>query len=172
MVGADLPDGGAVMLRVVWLFVVATFIVAGSFAAALYVPGGARPAYALDCGDFPYQAFAQSFLRVDPEDRDELDGADDNGIACDDLPCPCDEEPVEDAIGDDGGPEPTETPRSGTNASAGNTNANASASGPTATATSPPGSIATVAVVAPTSTPLPPVQSVITPPSTGDGGLR
>jgi hypothetical protein len=171
MGGAGLPAGGDVMLRVVWLLVLATFIVAGSFAASLVTPGGVRPAYALDCGDFPEQRLAQIFLRANPEDPSELDGPDDNGIACDDLPCPCNDEPVEEAIDDAEDPEPTETPRSGTNASAGNVNANASASGGTATATSPPGSIATVAV-APTSTPLPPVQSVITPPSTGDGGLR
>lgn len=54
-----------------------------------------------DCADFPNQAAAQEYLL--PGDPHRLD-ADDDGIACEDLPCPCS------ASSGEGGPEPAATP--------------------------------------------------------------
>ncbi len=46
-----------------------------------------------NCSEFPYQADAQAHLRADPSDPDNLDG-DNDGIACESLPCSCDYEPL------------------------------------------------------------------------------
>ena len=47
----------------------------------------------ITCSNFTTQADAQAFLRVNPTDPWGLD-ADKNGIACENVPCPCDEAPV------------------------------------------------------------------------------
>lgn len=47
----------------------------------------------LDCADFDDQATAQAALRARPSDPDRLD-ADRDGIACEDLGPPRDEDPV------------------------------------------------------------------------------
>lgn len=60
----------------------------------------------LDCEDFESQAEAQAELRSDPSDPNGLDGNDDDGIACESLPGPRDEVPVQGAIGNGGGTEP------------------------------------------------------------------
>jgi hypothetical protein len=141
--------------------------------AALRLPDGPQPVYAIDCDTYPNQKFAQLFLKVDPDDSQGLDGENDNGIACEELPCPCDLEPVEEAIGDTGGAAPTATLGSGTTASAGNVTAGANASAATATLTPAPTlQVAATAPAPATATPFPAVQSLITPPSTGGGGLR
>lgn len=56
-----------------------------------------------NCSDFPNQAAAQAHLRADPSDPDNLDGNDNDGLACESLPCPCDLNPVGQAT-------PTPTP--------------------------------------------------------------
>lgn len=56
----------------------------------------------LDCADFGSQADAQAELRSDPSDPNGLDGNDDDGIACESLPAPTDEVPVQGAIGQGG----------------------------------------------------------------------
>lgn len=73
---------------------------------ALWAPVSATPASALhegpindlDCSDFVYQEWAQEYLDADPSDPYQLDGNDNDGIACEGLPS----EPVE--------PEPVFTP--------------------------------------------------------------
>lgn len=72
-----------------------------------------------DCVDFESQAEAQAWLREEPSDPDQIDGPDDNGIACDTEPYEIpdrDEVPVQAAIGGGGTtpttaqPAPTTTP--------------------------------------------------------------
>lgn len=63
----------------------------------------------LDCSDFGSQADAQAELRSNPSDPNGLDGNDDDGIACESLPGPRDEVPVQGAI-DSGGGEATTPP--------------------------------------------------------------
>lgn len=46
------------------------------------------------CGDFESQAAAQAYLSDSPGDPDGLD-PDHNGIACENIPCPCDTVPVD-----------------------------------------------------------------------------
>ncbi len=61
--------------------------------AATFIPS--RAAHAdLDCIDFPNQAAAQAHLRANPSDPDRLDGSDNDGLACESRPCPCDRTPV------------------------------------------------------------------------------
>jgi endonuclease YncB( thermonuclease family) len=55
-------------------------------AAGLLLAAPAQGAVDYDCGDFSNQAQAQKYLL--PGDPYRLD-ADDDGIACDSLPCPC-----------------------------------------------------------------------------------
>lgn len=55
-------------------------------AAAFLLPASAAAATDYDCADFANQAEAQEYLL--PGDPYRLDG-DDDGIACEDLPCPC-----------------------------------------------------------------------------------
>jgi hypothetical protein len=57
----------------------------------------------LDCADFVSQAEAQATLRENPNDPHGLDGNDDDGIACESLPAPRDEVPVQGAMGAGGG---------------------------------------------------------------------
>lgn len=63
---------------------------------------GAAPARDYDCADFMNQAEAEEHLL--PGDPYNLDG-DNDGIACEDLPCPCSSTPPE------GEEEPPETPK-------------------------------------------------------------
>jgi hypothetical protein len=63
----------------------------------------------LDCEDFDSQADAQAELRADPSDPNGLDGNDDDGIACESLPAPRDEVPVQGAIGGGAMTQPTTT---------------------------------------------------------------
>lgn len=65
-----------------------------TFALALYaLLIASPPVFALNCDDFANQRAAQDFLRRDPSDPEGLDRNRD-GIACEDLPCPCDRTPV------------------------------------------------------------------------------
>jgi outer membrane biosynthesis protein TonB len=82
-------------------------------AALLAIRGTASPsAHAADlynCSDFANQAAAQAFLRSDPSDPSRLDG-NNNGIACESLPCPCDYNPVGQATPVPTTPPPTPPP--------------------------------------------------------------
>lgn len=60
-----------------------------------------------DCADFATQAEAEEYLL--PGDPYNLD-ADNDGIACEDLPCPCSSTPGQGAGGGGGGGEPAEPP--------------------------------------------------------------
>lgn len=55
-----------------------------------------------NCDDFASQKAAQEHLRADPSDPDQLDGNDDDGIACESNPAPRDEVPVQGAISSGG----------------------------------------------------------------------
>lgn len=71
-------------------------------AAVLMTLGLASRAHAIDlydCDDFSSQGQAQAVLRADPSDPHHLDGADDNGVACDSNAPPLDLSPVKGAIG-------------------------------------------------------------------------
>lgn len=57
----------------------------GAIALFACAPAGAQAAD-LDCADFANQAEAQGYLT--PGDPHRLDG-DSDGVACEDLPCPC-----------------------------------------------------------------------------------
>lgn len=57
--------------------------------AALLLLGPVSSAFAqetLNCSDFTYQEDAQAALDADPSDPNGLDGNDNDGIACEDLP--------------------------------------------------------------------------------------
>lgn len=155
-------------------------------ALAAFGRPGASPevAYAISCENFVLQAAAQAYLKAVEEDPDQLDGPNDNGIACEELPCPCDEQAVAELIGDAPTPTPTAT---ATNTPSPTQASSGSSSQTTATATTPAGnavaaatatSIAVTATTAALAGSAPatvvPVtsQGVITPPSTGDAGLR
>lgn len=79
--------------------------VLGVAALAFLAPGSAVAGTDYDCADFANQAEAQEYLL--PGDPYRLD-ADNDGIACEDLPCPCSyEEGGGDESGDSGSmPEP------------------------------------------------------------------
>lgn len=71
------------------------------------------PAAAVDdqnCGDFASQKAAQEHLRADPSDPDQLDGNDDDGVACESNPAPYDRTPVPGAIGNGTTPANTAAP--------------------------------------------------------------
>ena len=154
-------------------------LVATLVVAPLRISGGLTSASAIDCGDYPNQQFAQFFLKVMPDDPNDLDGPNDNGIACEDLPCPCDTEPVPEAVDDRSAP-PSPMPATmtigGDGASvtfSGSAGVSASASLADATdipiaapPTTTPESAATGAPA-----PGPSASNVITPPSTGTAGL-
>jgi hypothetical protein len=78
------------------LFIAALVAVAAAFIA----PASATAGTDYDCADFANQAEAQEYLL--PGDPYGLDG-DDDGIACEDLPCPCS---YEEGGGGDSTPEP------------------------------------------------------------------
>lgn len=61
----------------------------GMFNPYPYIGQGDR----YNCEDFISQANAQAVLRLNPSDPNRLDG-DNDGIACERLPCPCDRVPV------------------------------------------------------------------------------
>lgn len=61
----------------------------GAFNPWAYIGQGDR----YNCADFLSQADAQAVLRLDPSDPNGLDG-DNDGVACEHLPCPCDRVPV------------------------------------------------------------------------------
>ena len=131
------------------------------------------PVYALDCKTFLVQSVAQAYLRNEDADLDQLDGPNDNGIACEELQCPCDTTPIPAFIGDY--PPPTPTPRAtSTSAPASGSNAVPTPTGvPLATIVAANLTSTAVALQPPpaTSTSVPAVTSFITPPSTGDAGL-
>jgi len=60
--------------------------VLGAIALCVCLPAGASAAVDYDCGDFANQAEAQRHLL--PGDPYRLDG-DNDGVACEELPCPC-----------------------------------------------------------------------------------
>lgn len=73
-------------------------------AVAFLAPATAAAGTDYDCSDFANQAEAQEYLL--PGDPYRLDG-DDDGIACEDLPCPCS---YEEGGGGGGGGESTPEP--------------------------------------------------------------
>jgi hypothetical protein len=77
---------------------IALLLAAGASAFSLATPGTAA-ARDYDCADFNTQAEAEEYLL--PGDPYNLDG-DNDGIACEDNPCPCDDTPP---TGSDGGGE-------------------------------------------------------------------
>lgn len=75
-----------------------------ALAVLAVAPGNLAFAQAdLDCDDFASQAEAQAALRANPSDPNGLDGNDDDGIACESLPAPRDEVPVQEPMGTGGG---------------------------------------------------------------------
>lgn len=78
-------------------------LVFAAVAAALIGPSPALPGMDYDCADFANQAEAQEYLL--PGDPYRLD-ADNDGIACEDLPCPCSNEAGSGNEGDDPAPPP------------------------------------------------------------------
>ena len=151
-------------------------------------PAASSLAQSPSCDNFPIQSAAQTFLQATGEDPNQLDGPNDNGIACEELPCPCDNEPIPELIGDAPTPTPTATNTptntpSPTQAPSGGAQATAT---PTATSIPDSNTLAaatatSIAVTATTAalTGVPPAtvapgqtQSVITPPSTGTAGLK
>ena len=60
------------------------------FNATLYIGQGDR----YNCGDFASQAQAQAVLRADPRDPNNLDGNDNDGLACESNKAPYDRVPV------------------------------------------------------------------------------
>ncbi len=77
-----------VNFRVVLVGIVAALVVFGGFATTASAQAD------LDCANFDSQAEAQAELRADPSDPHRLD-ADNDGIACEHLPGPRDERPVQ-----------------------------------------------------------------------------
>lgn len=76
----------------------------GTAAVAFLAPASALAGTDYDCADFANQAEAQEYLL--PGDPYGLDG-DDDGVACEDLPCPCSYEEGSEESGDGGSqPEP------------------------------------------------------------------
>ena len=152
-------------------------------------PAAPSLAQSPSCDNFPIQSAAQTFLQATGEDPNQLDGPNDNGIACEELPCPCDNEPIPELIGDAPTPTPTatntptNTPSPTQAPSGGGAQATAT---PTATSIPDSNTLAaatatSIAVTATTAalTGVPPAtvapgqtQSVITPPSTGTAGLK
>ena len=78
----------------------------GAFLASAALPASAAAATDYDCADFANQAEAEENLL--PGDPYNLDG-DDDGIACEDLPCPCSSTPGQGA-GGGGEEQPAEPP--------------------------------------------------------------
>jgi len=56
---------------------------------ALALTSPASNAKDLDCSDFDTQGQAQNYYNNHPADLDGLDGSDNDGRACESLPCPC-----------------------------------------------------------------------------------
>ena len=86
------------------------------------------------CGDFESQAAAQAYLSDSPGDPDGLD-PDHNGIACENLPCPCDTVPVDWFTATNPTTTPSGTPTAsgtptGSTGSTGSTGATTGSSGP------------------------------------------
>lgn len=78
------------------------FLVAAVAAFAIVLglrSGGVEAQADLNCDDYPTQAAAQAALRADPSDPYDLDGDDDDGIACESNPGATDLVPVTAAIG-------------------------------------------------------------------------
>jgi hypothetical protein len=71
------------MVLVVILVIGAIFFASGEIGAQASHTGD------LDCSDFPNQAAAQAHMDAHPGDPDNLDGNDNDGLACESLPCPC-----------------------------------------------------------------------------------
>jgi hypothetical protein len=73
-----------------WYWIIAVTALVASCLFAVFAPPSARAADR-DCPDFPDQRSAQDFFEsrggpiVDPHRLND----DDDGLACDDLPCPC-----------------------------------------------------------------------------------
>ena len=64
------------------------------FAALLPVSNVPTTFAAKNCSDFTSQAAAQAYMSDSPGDPDRLDG-NNNGVSCEELPCPCDTVPVD-----------------------------------------------------------------------------
>ena len=171
-------------------FVVLAIVVA---AFVMLSPSTQRVFAAKTCGDFESQAAAQAYLSDSPGDPDGLD-PDHNGIACENIPCPCDTVPVDwfTASNPTQTPsqQPSSTPPPSGNSSNGATTAPATPTGPKVVVVPPLVYNAVVAAIqegrdpvqvynqlaripdTPTLTP-PTLNglNVITPPNTGDAGL-
>jgi hypothetical protein len=136
-------------------------LVLSSFVAR---PRRVADAQVFNCQTFLVQVAAQIALITDPSDPNNLDGPDDDGIACKELPCPCNYEVVQAAVGDYVPPTPTPQPTT----PAIPTPVLASTQVPViATVAQAATSIATAVPATPAAT----TQGFITPPSTGSAGL-
>jgi hypothetical protein len=149
---------------------IVTLTIALAIASFFLLGSSPERVAAVSCADFPDQASAQQYLRSHPWDAASVGAV--VGIACKDLPCPCDRFPVTNT--NVASPTPTATATSTATATA------------VPTSTLPPVPTATTGVVAPTATtasgsglqaPISPAdggqtRSVILPPSTGDAGMR
>src|ERR1700733_6644675 len=69
-----------------WLGLVLVFVTVIVVGFAAHTPGASAHRRDYDCEDFANQAEAEEYLL--PGDPYNLD-ADNDGIACEDLPCPC-----------------------------------------------------------------------------------
>ncbi|HEX5368465.1 MAG TPA: excalibur calcium-binding domain-containing protein [Dehalococcoidia bacterium] len=161
----------------------------------MMMPASTHVFAAKTCGDFESQAAAQAYLSDSPGDPDGLD-PDHNGIACENLPCPCDTVPVDWFTAANPIATPAQTPSP--EPAAGNTPATPSSSPAAATGSSGPKVVVVSqqvynAVAAAISEGRDPVQvydqlaripdtptitvptlngtNLITPPNTGDAGL-
>ncbi|MCH7793316.1 MAG: excalibur calcium-binding domain-containing protein [Planctomycetes bacterium] len=79
------------MIRVVFLAIALTLATVAALAAFDFTDSQSVVATHdgdKNCSDFPNQEAAQDHLNAHPGDPDGLDG-DDDGIACESLPCPC-----------------------------------------------------------------------------------
>lgn len=130
----------------------------------------------LNCDDFATQAAAQAELRSDPSDPYDLDGNDDDGIACETNSGPYDLDPVDEAIGPYVSPTPTGTPTATATATptstptATPTGTATATSTPTATATATTTSTATAtSTAAATPAPCPSVTIAVAATPSGSG---
>ena len=79
------------MIRVVFLAIALTLATIAALTVFDFTDSQSAVATHLgdkNCSDFPNQQAAQDHLNAHPGDPDGLDG-DDDGIACESLPCPC-----------------------------------------------------------------------------------
>jgi hypothetical protein len=91
-----------------WLGFVLVFVTLIAVGFAAHVPGASAHRRDYDCADFANQAEAEEYLL--PGDPYNLD-ADNDGIACEDLPCPCSYSPGGGGGNTTTAPEPAPPPK-------------------------------------------------------------